>query len=666
VKLPKAPNRLTLLHACFLTFAAAIVVKAAHVQLLQAPEWKAQAQKQHNTSKRVPAPRGTIFDATGTVLVESRPLVKLSVAPREVRKDSRARLATELRRVDVPASAIARLSDTSRAWVTLPGTYLAADVAGATAIRGVYAEAVLERVPSPLPGLRGLIGHTTVDGVGLDGIELALDTLLQGQAGRDATVRDGHGLRLLSPSSERVPATAGHSIALTLRLDLQDITERALADAVRETGARGGDIVVIDPRTGELLALASRRSSSRATAATALTEPVEPGSTLKPFVAAALLEQGRVDLDDEFETHNGEFRFQGFVLRDVHRAPFLSFRDVIRHSSNIGMAQAALRLSPQEQYEALRDFGFGAATGLPFPSEASGWLKPPAQWSVPTQSAMARGYEILVTPVQLALAYAAIANGGELLQPALIKSIRDPEGRVVYEHTRTVVRRVISPKVAADMRELLRAVVDSGSATRAHLVSYDVGGKSGTARRTDKGKYVSGDYTANFVGLFPADDPQLVVLVKLDSPDATLGFYGGQIAAPVTRAVLQAAIASGDAALDRSRLRPRDSRQLASAARVDEAVAPADERDVAIDESAGASRYVLTVGGTPSAAPAVPAGLRAVPDVRGLSVRLAASRLHEAGFRVRVIRRAGGMQTVPAAGVKARAGTLVRLQYGGS
>jgi cell division protein FtsI (penicillin-binding protein 3) len=503
-----------------------------------------------------------------------------------------------------------------------------------------------------------LIGHAAPDGEGLDGIELSLDSLLRGVPGHMAAVRDGRRNQLRSPERQSVAPIPGHTVELTIRLDLQDISERALGEAVQRTGAHGGDIVVLDPRSGEILALASQRRDVNATAATALTEPVEPGSTLKPFVAAALLARGRVQLDEEFNTYNGEYKMFGFKITDEHKAPQMTFKEVIEYSSNIGMAQAAMRLTPREEYEALRDFGFGTPTGLPFPSEAGGHLAEPKHWSALSQASLARGYEINVTPVQLAVAYGAIANGGELLQPAIIKQIRDSRGAVVYQHEREVVRRAISRPVASQVRALLRSVVDSGTAMKADLAMYEVGGKSGTARRTGAdGKYIPNDYTATFVGLFPADEPQLVVLVKLDSPSGA-AYYGGQIAAPVTKAVLQAALASSDAVLDRSKLRPRARTQAQFAALTAARDTAADDED--LDNHV---QFVLNPLHPAASAPVV-SGPRPVPDVRGMSVRGAAAALHRAGFRVRLERGNDNTTTVPAAGTVARAGTLVRLQRG--
>jgi cell division protein FtsI (penicillin-binding protein 3) len=657
------PSRLTVVHASFILFAVAIVARAGYVQVVQAPTWREKAERQQTVAREIPAPRGTILDAGGTVLVESRPLVRLAVAPRELRPGTMPRLAEALRTLGVPDETIAKATDTVRKWVPIPGRYLAADIAALTVLRGVHTEQVLERVPPPLVGLRGLIGHASPDGPGLDGMELALDSLLRGTAGQSEVMRDGHGARLRSPHLQFTPARTGHSVVLTLRLALQDIAERALADAMDRTDAKGGDVVVLDPRTGELLALASRRSDPRATTATALTEPVEPGSTLKPFIAAALLDRGRIPLDEVVNTHNGVFTVAGRTIRDVHKASAMSFADVIRHSSNIGIVLAAERLSPQEHYEALRDFGFGVPTGVQFPSEAPGFFRTPARWSKQSKASLSMGYEITVTPLQLAAAYGAIANGGVLLQPTLVKEIRDANGVVVHRHTPREVRRVVSEATALEMRRLLRAVVDSGTATRADLATFEVGGKSGTARRTVGGRYAQGQYTANFVGLFPADDPQLVVLVKLDSPSGA--YYGGQVAAPVMKVVLEAAIASSDAALDHGRLvrktpKPPSPKLAARADSVRRTIVES-AGELAVD---GSVPIVLTLPASPTPRVALTT-LRRIPDVRGLPARRAVHELHRAGFRVLLVEGGTAGVTQPAAGAVQPAGAVVELARGG-
>jgi len=656
-------SRLAVVHASFALFAVAIVARAAYVQVVQAPTWRAKATRQQMTATDVPAPRGPILDADGTVLVESRSLVRVAVAPRELSQATRTRVSAALRTLDVPQATVDKVGDTARKWVEVPGRFLMSDLRELAGLRGVYTEVVLERTPPPLVGLRGLVGHASPDGPGIDGVELTLDSLLRGVPGRTAAVRDVDGRTVRSPRLDRVPPRAGSAVVLTIRLGLQDIAERALADAVERTGSSGGDVVVLDPRTGDLLALASRRRDPAATTATALTEPIEPGSTLKPFVAAALLERGRVPLDRVFRTHNGVFSFAGRTVKDVHRAESMTFAEVIRHSSNIGMILAAEALTPQEHYEALRDFGFGTGTGLPFPSEASGFFRAPSRWSKQSKASLSMGYEITVTPVQLAAAYGAIANDGVLMQPQLIREIRAEDGSVLRRAAPRPVRRVISSETATVMRGLLRTVVDSGTGVRADLATYEVGGKSGTAQRTVNGRYVAGEYNANFVGLFPADDPQLVVLVKLDAPSGS-SYYGGQVAAPVMRVVLEAALASSDAALDPARMRRKPASPLSP-----QVAARADSLRRVVTEAAGQLRsdgdvpIVLTLPASVAPRTAV-VSERLVPDVRGLSTRQAIAQLHRAGFRVQVVEGGTGGATQPAAGTRLSSGEVVRWYRG--
>ena len=630
-----------------LAFAVALIGRAAWVQLWQGNAWAARAERQHFTDAPVPAPRGDVIDATGEPLAESREMLRLAVAPRELREPVVLRRA--LATAGVAPEWIARVTDTRRAWVVVPGRFLPSEVARATPLRGVYSERVSERVYALSPGLRSLIGQVNAAGDPVDGIELSLDSLLHGTAGSSTQLRDATGRRFEAPNDPGVAPTRGRSITLTVNHELQEICERALADAVSQLGASGGDIVVLDPHDGAVLAMASRRSER--SGVTGITEPFEPGSTIKPLVAAALLQGGYARPDDRVETFGGSWTVFGRTINDVHKsAGMLTLRDVIRLSSNIGIAQFAQRFVPRAQYEAMRDFGFGTPTGLPFPTEASGTLRPPREWSKMSAASLAMGYEVAVTPLQLAVAYAAIANGGDLLEPALVREIRGADGAVLYRHERRVVRQVVSPAVAATVRGMLGDAVEKGTGLQADLTNFAVAGKTGTARLNAGGGYALGKYYASFVGLFPADAPQYVIVVKLDDPAKG---YGAVTAAPVTRAVLQAALAARDAALDRGALAGRSLRHPPLVA------AAADTTPIDSGESSVPVTVALDapMAGAPRDASSV-----AVPDVHGLALREAVARLHGAGLRVQLGRGVLGT-TVPVAGVRLRRGAVVRLLY---
>ena len=296
------------------------------------------------------------------------------------------------------------------------------------------------------------------------------------------------GHRIDSPEGWVSAPRPGASVTLTINETLQEICERALARATDSLQAEGGDIVVMNPVTGEILAMASRRSNPQAVANTAVSEPFEPGSTLKPFIAAALLERGRARTDEVIETFNGQTVIEGRLITDEHKAPQLTLSQVIQYSSNIGIVRFAERLTPREKYETLRDFGLGTPTGVPLPAESDGTLREPFRWNRTSGSSIVMGYEVTVTPLQLVAAYSAIANGGELMEPHLVKEIRSAEGELIYRAKPRAIRRVISESTARDVRQMLLQVVESGTATRADLATYLLGGKSGTARRTEKGK----------------------------------------------------------------------------------------------------------------------------------------------------------------------------------
>ena len=665
-------SRIAVVHFVLGLFAVAIIARAAQVQVWQGKQWRAKATRQHVAASSIPAPRGMVLDATGIPLAESRERVKLSIATREIRDPKK--LARELKRAGLDASWLARLADPKRKWVELPKSYAPSEVEAVLAMRGVYPTPVGDRVYASSGGVQRIIGHATAQGQGLDGIELTLDSLLRGTKGTVSLVKDASGRRFESPDQTSSDPLPGHTVTLTINGALQSIADQALGNAVLRMRADGGDILVLDPNTGEILAMASRRRDPRSMSATAINEPYQPGSTLKPFTAAAVLARGKARIDEVIETYNGSYRTFGRTIHDVHAEPRMSLRDVIRQSSNVGIVRFAERLSPREQYESLRDFGFGTPTGVPYPMESPGVLREPRFWTKQSAASLAMGYEMSVTPLQLALAYGSIANGGELLEPLLVKEVRDLEGNVVFSAKRRVVRRVLTPQGAAQMRGLLAGVVDSGTARDAELSTFAVGGKSGTVRGMSKGRYVAGSYTASFVGLFPADNPEFVILVKLDNPEGA--YYGGKTAAPVSKVVLEAAIAARDAAIDRNALTRRRS-QPVFASRDSEPKTTADTpkaRPISVDAGvvaevaddsigdAGESTsvpYIVSLAERPRAA-TVPVRIRPVPDVRGLPLRDAVHTLHQSGFKVQLASGAAGT-TAPEAGTPTRTGSLVRL-----
>jgi cell division protein FtsI (penicillin-binding protein 3) len=659
-------TRIALVHGALVLFALALIVRAGQVQLLQRAQWVARAERQHFASSTVPAPRGNIFDIRGTPLALSREMMRLSIAPREVA--SPRELAKALARLGVPRSAITRATDTHRAWVPLPGSYLPSEVQDVVALRGVYSEPVEERVYTDRVATRRVVGWVDYRSGerhgGGGGLELTLDSLLSGIDGRTTLARDSRGRRMDQSDEADVEPIAGASVKLTINQELQEISQRALAQAIERTRADGGDIVILDPHDGGVRAMASERVGDRSFGSPVISEPFEPGSTVKPLFASALLQRGLASPGDSVDTEDGVYTIEGRTIRDEHPAEALSLADVIKYSSNIGIVKFVSRMSHRDEFETLRDFGFGMPTGIALPGEAAGVLRVPSRWSRQSAASLAMGYEVSVTPLQLATAYAAVANGGELLQPSIVQEIRESDGTVVYEHSRRGVRRVMTPEVAAKVRRMLMGVVQEGTAKSAALVNYTLGGKTGTARRVDPGHGYSGKYTASFVGLFPAEDPEYVILVKVDGPRETI--YGATAAAPVLKIVLEAAIASRDAALDRSSLASRttlaSSEERASSGHADSV----EYEEPAMGEPLPALkvtpvRFDLPTAATRDSVAAVSPEPRPIPDVQGLPLRQAVRELHRAGFRVRVSGLGTATGTSPEAGARAEPGTVVRL-----
>lgn len=624
---------------------ALLVGRAAQVQIVQGRRWAEEAKAQRTERIVLPARRGTLYDRHGTPLAVTQETYHVGIAPNELR-DPVADGALITRRLGLaPRSWPEALR---KRYAYFAGPYSALEVQPLRAVRGVHLEAVLNRF-YPDPGVaRATIGRLGDDGRGGSGLEKTLDTLLAGQSGAAVVLKDRAGREYESPARVIAAPVPGLDVVLTLDAELQEIAQRALDDALRRMDADGGDVVMLDPTTGEVLALASRtrESSSRPSA---FTDTFEPGSIAKIFAAAGLLMLRRVSPTDRVSGEGGKWHLPGRTITDEDPQPSFTLADAIRVSSNIGIVKFAARLEPHEQYLMLRDFGFGAPTGIEFPAEAAGRLRLPREWQRPSAASLAMGYELSVTPIQVATAYGALANDGVLLQPTLVREVRGgagdeggAPGAVRYRHRPEPVRRVVSPEVAAALRELLRGVVEHGTGTEAALTNFPVAAKTGTARRVVNGRYAPGEYTASFAALFPAERPQLVLVVKIDNPHKG-SYFAAQTAAPVTRSMLEQALAARTVALDRARLSTAVPRAVA---------AP-------LEDDGGVVPYVVPWPYHPDSAAV--GSRRAVPDVTGLEIREAVRALHRRGFRVALRGWGAAEHTWPAAGDSASSGSVVTL-----
>ncbi|MGH7674118.1 MAG: peptidoglycan D,D-transpeptidase FtsI family protein, partial [Gemmatimonadales bacterium] len=531
---------------------ALLLGRAGEVQLIEGRRWAAEAQAQRTEHVVLEPRRGAISDRDGTPLALTHETYHVGIAPNELRRPA-SDAAVIARRLRIAPRVLDRALARRYAWFA--GPYPARDVEPLRVIRGVHLEPVPHRFYPAPDFARAVIGRVGSDGRGASGLERTLDSLLAGRPGAAVVVKDHAGREYASPARVIAERVAGHEVLLTLDAELQEIAQRALDDALERLDADGGDVVMLDPATGEVLALASRRRDG-SSPPSAVSDVFEPGSVAKIFAAAALLEGEHVRPTERVSGEGGRYRLPERTITDEHPLPSLTLADAIRVSSNIAMVKFAGRLAPTEQFGLLRAFGFGAPTGLELAAESPGRLRRPEDWTRLSGASLAMGYELAVTPLQLAVAYAVIGNGGVLVQPALVREIRNPAGRVVYRHRPEPVRRVVSRATADRLRELLRGVVEGGTGTAAALSGFSVAAKTGTTRRVVDGRYAEGQYTASFAALFPAEQPQLAMVVKIDNPRAG-GYMAARTAAPVTRAVLQQALAARDVAIDRARLGPR-------------------------------------------------------------------------------------------------------------
>lgn len=635
-----------------------VTARTFQLQVLQGREWTARAISQTTEVRELPAARGGIFDRNGRPLAISRENHAVFYAPAEIADEDAALAAIEAV-LDPGSRTLDRLRRSERGWIPL------GHVNGRTrerleqsVRRGLHFQPIPAR-NYPEGRLAGsLLGVLDGAGRGQSGLELVLDSLLTGVPGAITSRRDAHGATFPLRHAASVAPQPGRDIYLTIDAELQEIAEGALERALSATGASGGDVILADPKTGEVLAVASYAAGGEQRIP-AFTDPYEPGSTTKPFLLATLLQENLARLDDTIYVEGGRFQTPYRTITDVHDYDSLTVEEVIRYSSNIGAAKLADRIGDRGlQYAYLRDFGFGTPTGVETASEASGLLRRPDRWTPLSPHSLAFGYEMTVTSMQLVAAYGALANQGLLLRPTLIRSVRDAEGRVLFEHRPRELRRLLDADIAREITRVLVGVVRSGTGDEAALRTIDIAGKTGTSRISESGGYGTGRYVASFVGYVPADEPQLVILAKLTDPKSSI--YGGRAAAPVSRAVVQAILAAAESGLVRGRVTTPSQRPYDWDPR-----APGEGDATTGPEG---SPFRLATTWPDSRNEEVTAGMSAttaevvLPDLTGLGVRAAAARLHELGLHVENQASGRVSRTEPAPGTRVVSGARVLLR----
>jgi cell division protein FtsI (penicillin-binding protein 3) len=524
--------------------------RAVQLQVVQAARLGLMASDQSLREMDVPARRGEILDRRGVSLASSVEVDSLWVDPSALENVHRA--ATDLARtLHLDAQELAQRFERARrfAWVKRQVTPQELAAARALGLPGLGVTKEPKRFYPQKELAAQVLGVVGKDGQGLEGLELAFEEELSGTGSKVEGIRDARGRNVLMDGAPGSRAREGANVTLTLDRTLQYTAEKVLDRAVAESEAVTGMVVALDPHTGEVLALAhaprfNPNSPGGVPPAVlrdrAALDVFEPGSTFKAFVAAGALESGAVRVDERFFCENGAWEVGKHVIHDTHPHAWLTLAEILQVSSNICMAKVAQKLGREGMVHTAQRFGFGERSGLALPGEGRGSVPyPRAEVALATQSF---GQGVSATAVQVAAAFGALANGGVLMRPYIVARVTDPDGVVLLENQPTQVRRVVSERAARTVVSMLEGVVEKeGTGARAHMDDYRVAGKTGTAQKPDP---LAGGYSerriASFVGLVPAENPRLVVLVVIDEPKTDV--YGGLVAAPAFKEIAAAAL----------------------------------------------------------------------------------------------------------------------------
>ncbi len=536
-------NRAFILAGCFFLFLAAVVGRLAYLQIVIREELARLAERQHSKTVLLRPRRGAIFDRHGKPLAVSTEADSIYAFPARVVDPETAALRLAPLLSEPVGELEKRLSgEKAFVWIKRKVSPTVSQAVRALQLPGVgFLPENLRFYPSRELAAH-LLGFEGFDDKGLEGVERAYDELLAGEPGLALIGRDAFGREVSTQSTVLRPPRPGREIVLTLDATIQYIAEKELDAAWKQTHAQAGMVIVMDPRTGELLALAERPTFNpnayrTATPAywriRALTDPFEPGSTFKVILAAAALEVGAVEPTDQFFGENGAVTVASRVIHDWRRYGWLTFREVLQYSSNVGAIKVGMVVGKERYYDYMRAFGFGSSTGLGLPGESRGQLRPPELWSGLSLASMSIGQEVSVTALQLLTAFGAVANGGRLMQPQLVRAVLDSRGEQVSEFKPKPVRQVISPDTARTLTEILTAVVREGTGKNAAVEGFEVAGKTGTAQKLDPRArvYSREPGVLSFIGFAPADDPRFAMLVLLDEPKGVA--WGSEAAAPV-------------------------------------------------------------------------------------------------------------------------------------
>ena len=527
--------------------------RAFQLQVLRGEELKRLGERQHLKEWVLLPKRGTILDRDGEPLALS--LEGQSVYARPRRLENPQAVARSLAQaLALNASEVEQKLKSEKPFVWVKRQVTPKEAEGVTALNldgvGISYEPTRYYPQGWLAGQ--VLGFVGLDSQGLEGVELRYDGHIRGETGSPVIERDALGRRVLAKGVEELKIPPGADIHMTLNTTFQHLAEKQLEAAVTKFRAKAGLAVIVEPFTGEVLAMANfpffdpnkfTRLSSEQWRNRVVTDSHEPGSTFKTILAAAALEEGIVGKEDLFYCELGKYSYAGRTIHDTHEYGWLTFSQIIQHSSNIGATKVAEKLKRERYFKYIERFGFGRQTGIDLPGEATGKVRPPAQWSPIDLATHSFGQGLAVTPIQLVMAYAAVANGGFLMRPFVVRRVVGPDGNIIAANQPHVIRRVISERTAHLLTSILKGVVsDGGTGVMAGVEGFEVAGKTGTAQKPDlaHGGYEAKKRVASFIGFVPADDPRLVLLVLVDEPEVNV--YGGVVAAPVFQNIARGAL----------------------------------------------------------------------------------------------------------------------------
>ena len=555
----KSHRRCVLVCSAFIALFTVFSFRPIYLQVIKHDEYSALAAEKHVYRQIIYAERGSILDANNEVLAHNIP-VETVVADATHLNDRAAVVDLVSAELGIPGGELVEKLSSERRYIVIkrevpePASRSLREKLRAKNLRGIYFEHDSSRIYPNGSMLCHVIGFTDFEHHGIQGVEAAMEEYLHGQDGYRFIEHNRAGEEIVPYRGQERAPRDGCQVHLTVDLGLQNIVENEIDAAMKEYSPQKATIILMRPQTGEILAMANRpnfdlnlRSEAKPEEMKnrAIIDMMEPGSTFKIVAASAALNERKLRPDSTIFCENGLWNFNGTALHDHRAFSYLSVRDILIRSSNIGAAKLALSVGEQKFYEYVRRFGFGERTGIELPGEINGLIRPPQKWSKISITRIPMGHEVGVTPLQMTVAMATIANGGKLMTPRVVKSITTSDGKTVSSLSPVMLRQVISPETAREIGDALRGVVsDRGTAAAAAVPGFTIAGKTGTAQKVDpKGGYEHGKYVVSFAGYLPAEHPEFVGLVVLDDAHTSKPElnYGGLIAGPIFSRVAEKA-----------------------------------------------------------------------------------------------------------------------------